>query len=182
MLWIYYVLLKSNAFLLITINSVDCVIQTIYIVIFLCYAPKNTKLQTIKLLVGMNVIGFRMIIGFTQFAEISNPHKKCKVHAISLAFVSHFKYCYVVLLRPLLKDINIAVPNVLGFTFGIIQMIVVLDERKFPKLEEQIIDVMKLSALACSEMKPMATPTRCGNEVTVEVHPPTLPVQPVVVA
>lgn len=64
------------------------------------------------------------------------------------------------------------------------EQIIVLDEQKFPELAEQIIDVMKLSALACSEMKPMATPTptRCGNEVAVEVPPPALPVQPVAVA
>ena len=50
MLWIYYALLKSNAFLLITINSVGCVIQTIYIVIFLCYAPKNAKVTHVHIL------------------------------------------------------------------------------------------------------------------------------------
>lgn len=60
--------------------------------------------------------------------------------------------------------------------------IIVLDEQKFPELAEQIIDVMKLSALACSEMKPITTPARCGNEVPVEVPPPALPVQPVAVA
>lgn len=64
--------------------------------------------------------------------------------------------------------------------------IIVLDEHKFPELAEQIIDVMKLSALACSEMKPMttprATPTHQENQVPVVVPPPVLPVQPVAVA
>lgn len=62
--------------------------------------------------------------------------------------------------------------------------IIVVDERKFPELAEQIVDVMKLSALVCSEMKPVAPPTPCGNEtpVVVAVPPPALPVQPVAVA
>ena len=37
MLWIYYALLKSNEFLLITINSAGCVIETLYIVMYLLY-------------------------------------------------------------------------------------------------------------------------------------------------
>lgn len=240
MLWIYYALLKSNAFLLITINSVGCVIQTIYIVIFLCYAPKTAKLQTIKLLVGMNVVGFGMIIGLTQFVAKGTASRVTIVGWICLIFslcvfvaplcvvrqvirtksVEYMPFLLSLFLTLsavmwffyglLLKDINIAVPNVLGFSFGIIQMvlymmyknakkvddtkpeklpefqeqIIVLDEQKYPELAEQIIDVMKLSALARSEMKPMATPTptSCGNEALVEVPPPALPVQPVAVA
>ncbi|KAL8097836.1 bidirectional sugar transporter N3-like [Apium graveolens] len=241
MLWIYYALLKSNAFLLITINSVGCVIQTVYIVIFLCYATKNAKLQTIKLLVGMNVIGFGMIIGLTQFVAKGTASRVTIVGWICLVFslcvfvaplcvvrqvirtksVEYMPFLLSLFLTLsavmwffyglLLKDVNIAVPNVLGFTFGIIQMvlymmyknakkittesqklpeyqdqIIVLDDQKFPELAEQIIDVMKLSALACSEMKPMATPTTTPthheNQVPVVVPPPALPMQPVAVA
>ena len=45
MLWIYYALLKSNEFLLITINSAGCVIETLYIVMYLLYAPKKAKVR-----------------------------------------------------------------------------------------------------------------------------------------
>jgi uncharacterized protein with PQ loop repeat len=45
MLWIYYALLKSNEFLLITINSAGCVIETLYIIMYLLYAPKKAKVR-----------------------------------------------------------------------------------------------------------------------------------------
>lgn len=43
MLWIFYALLKTNAYLLITINSFGCVIETIYVLIYLFYATKDSK-------------------------------------------------------------------------------------------------------------------------------------------
>jgi solute carrier family 50 (sugar transporter) len=45
MLWIYYALLKSDECLLITINSAGCVIETIYIALYLTYAPKKAKVR-----------------------------------------------------------------------------------------------------------------------------------------
>nr|CAD1824364.1 unnamed protein product [Ananas comosus var. bracteatus] len=50
MLWIYYAFLKPDASLLITINSIGCAIEAIYIITYLVFAPKNAKLP--------NVLGF----------------------------------------------------------------------------------------------------------------------------
>ncbi|KAI7747361.1 hypothetical protein M8C21_007994 [Ambrosia artemisiifolia] len=70
MLWIYYALLKANAMLLITINSVGCFIQTFYICFFLFYAPKKARMESLKLIVLMIVVGFGFIVGLTQlFAQ-----------------------------------------------------------------------------------------------------------------
>ncbi|KAL6969222.1 hypothetical protein U1Q18_028947 [Sarracenia purpurea var. burkii] len=43
MLWMYYAFLKSDAVLLISINSFGCLIETIYIVIYLVYASKESR-------------------------------------------------------------------------------------------------------------------------------------------
>lgn len=43
MLWIYYALLKMDAKLLITINAVGCIIETIYLSVFVFYATKNAR-------------------------------------------------------------------------------------------------------------------------------------------
>jgi len=43
MLWIYYALLKTDAEFLITINSFGCIIESIYIILYLIYAPRNAR-------------------------------------------------------------------------------------------------------------------------------------------
>jgi solute carrier family 50 protein (sugar transporter) len=45
MLRIYYALLKSDEILLFTVNSAGCVLETLYIAIYLAYAPKKAKVR-----------------------------------------------------------------------------------------------------------------------------------------
>lgn len=68
MLWLYYGLVKKDAFLLITINSFGCVVETIYIVTYLIYATKDARILTIKLFIAMNVGSFAMILLTTLLA------------------------------------------------------------------------------------------------------------------
>nr|GLL23548.1 bidirectional sugar transporter SWEET12-like [Ipomoea trifida] len=67
MLWIYYALLKSNATLLITINSFGCVVETIYIGFYIYYASKKARVQTIKMLVLLVIVGFGAVALVSQF-------------------------------------------------------------------------------------------------------------------
>ncbi|GFZ03924.1 bidirectional sugar transporter SWEET12-like protein [Actinidia rufa] len=60
-LWIYYTCLKSNAMLLITINSVGCIIETTYIAIYIAYASKKARMTTLKMLLLLNFGGFSLI-------------------------------------------------------------------------------------------------------------------------
>ena len=43
MLWLYYATLKSNEILLITANTAGCVVETIYIAIYIAFAPKQAR-------------------------------------------------------------------------------------------------------------------------------------------
>lgn len=199
-LWIYYAFLKSNATLLVTINSVGIFIQTFYIFFHFFYASRKAKVQSVKLLLVFIVCGMG-IVGVNQ-AFVKPSERVIIVGWICLVFslcvfvaplcilrqvvrtksVEHMPFLLSLFLTIsavmwffyglLLKDFNIAIPNVLGFIFGVLQMIlyamyrskdkiiekklpetqpqiIVLDqEQKNPELlNEQIIEIVKISAL-----------------------------------
>ncbi|KAI3759526.1 hypothetical protein L6452_07410 [Arctium lappa] len=202
MLWIYYALLKSNVMLLITINSVGCVIETLYICFFLFYAPKKARMESLKLIVLLIVVGFGLIVVLTQFfahgvnrgvivgwiclvfslcvfvAPLGVVRQVIKTKsveympillsvALTVSAVMWFFYGL------LLGDFNIAIPNVLGFIFGILQMILYfvyknkklsnyeakiseMEEQKIPEYKNQkIMDVVKLDTLMHSDILPV---------------------------
>ncbi|KAL3342507.1 hypothetical protein AABB24_026506 [Solanum stoloniferum] len=211
MLWIYYAFLKTNTTLLITINSFGMLIETIYVGLFLYYAPKKARVHTVKMLLLTVVGGFGAIILVTQFlfkgvvrgqivgwiclifslcvfvAPLGIVRQVIKTKSVeympillsvflTISAVMWFFYGL------LLKDVNIAAPNILGFIFGILQMIlyamyrkkdnpivnvnvevqnpvIILDDnKKIPELtEEQIIDIVKLGKLVCSGKIQMAS-------------------------
>ncbi|XP_039156190.1 bidirectional sugar transporter N3-like [Eucalyptus grandis] len=45
MLWLYYAFLKGHSFLLITINSFGCVIEMVYIAIYIAYALRAARVR-----------------------------------------------------------------------------------------------------------------------------------------
>lgn len=188
MLWIYYALLKKDALLLITINSVGCVIETIYLALFLFYAPKKARIETVKLLLMLNVVGYGLMLVLTVL--LAKGEKRLQaVGWICLAFNLSVFAAPLCIMRQvirtksvefmpfplsffltlgavmwffyglLLKDYNIAFPNILGFIFGIAQMglyIVyknakktILQEPKLQELPDHVIDVVKISTLVC---------------------------------
>ncbi|PIN01744.1 Multitransmembrane protein [Handroanthus impetiginosus] len=221
-LWIYYALLKSNAMLIITINSVGCVIETIYILFFIFYATTKLRVQTVKLLVLLIVCGMGFI-GVTHFL-VKASQRATIVGWICLIFslcvfiaplcvvrqvirtksVEHMPFLLSLFLTLsavmwffyglLLKDLNIAIPNVLGFSFGVVQMVLyvmyknakntpdqqklpetqkqtsILEEQKIPEVTEKILEIVKLGALLSSDKKPAKV---LSNDKGVQV--PNLP-------
>ncbi|XP_019175513.1 PREDICTED: bidirectional sugar transporter SWEET12-like [Ipomoea nil] len=220
MLWIYYAFLKSNATLLITINSFGCLVETIYIGFYIYYANKKARVQTIKMLVLLVIVGFGAVALVSQFLFKSAPVRAQVVGWVCLVFslcvfvaplcivkqvirtksVEHMPILLSVFLTVsavmwffyglLLKDINIAVPNVLGFIFGILQMVLYAmykgkkqedDEKRLPQVvlptvvaleekqklpkeltEEQIVDIVKLGSLICSDKINVAAAACCS--------------------
>ncbi|KAA8540656.1 hypothetical protein F0562_024425 [Nyssa sinensis] len=177
MLWIYYGLLKSDNFL-ITINLFGCCIETIYICFFLFYAPKKARASTMKLLLLLNVIGFGLILLLTHFLAKDSKVAAivgwiclvisvtvfvaplCIVRKViqtkSVEFMPFLLSSFLTLSAVmwffyglLVKDYKIAIPNVLGFIFGVLQMVLyavyrnaktVVKGQKLPhELQNQII-------------------------------------------
>ncbi|KDP22573.1 hypothetical protein JCGZ_26404 [Jatropha curcas] len=212
MLWLFYAIFDNNATLLITINTFTFFMEICYIIVYLIYATKNDRMFTIKLVLFFNVFGFGTICILTLFlthgrkrvdvlgwicmvfalcvfvAPLGIMRKVIKTKSVefmpfSLSFfltltaVMWFFYGF------LKKDIYVAVPNTLGFLFGIIQMVIYLiyrkpqkltvEEPKLRELSDHIVDVAKLSATLCSEINTVVVPipqtTNNGNDQQAEV-------------
>ncbi|CAH9053093.1 unnamed protein product [Cuscuta europaea] len=169
MLWIYYAFLKSNTTLLITINSFGCFIETIYVSFYIYYATKEARMQTVKMIVLMELVGFGAVVLVSQFLFQGVVRAQvvgwvCLVFSlcvfvaplcivrqvIKTKSVEHMPILLSIFLTfsavmwffygLLLKDINIAVPNVLGFFFSILQMVLYMiykgkneDMKKLPQ-------------------------------------------------
>ncbi|KAL3716678.1 hypothetical protein ACJRO7_008291 [Eucalyptus globulus] len=160
MLWLYYASINSecNDFLLITVNSVGCVIEIIYVALYLAYAPKKAKIFTVKLMVtgfggfcsflllsrlltkastrvqlfGWLCAGFSVSVFASPLSVMRMVIRTKSVEFMpcSLSFFLTLSAATWLLYGLFLKDIHVAVPNVLGFILGVFQMGLYLIYRK----------------------------------------------------
>ncbi|XP_073137459.1 bidirectional sugar transporter N3-like [Henckelia pumila] len=187
-LWIYYGMTKSNIILLITINSIGCLIEATYIAIFITYSPKKAKILTIKLLVLLNLVGFGSVVILTQFLVKGSE----RVHVLGWVAVALSASVYIaplsimkqvirtksvefipitlsfaLLLNAvmwfsyglLLKDFYITAPNILGFIFGVLQIILYVIYKKYTPQgqKEKLPTTVKPIATATSEIHPISS-------------------------
>lgn len=166
MLWIYYALLKGNSVLLITINTAGIVIETIYIAIYITYAPKQSKISTLGLILLMNFGGFCTIAllchylakgdaRVTAFGWVCVAFSVCVfaaplsimmkvIRTKSVEYMPHINLSLCLTLTAVIwfmyglleRDIYIALPNVGGFIFGVAQMILYGIYRKSDKKQK----------------------------------------------
>ncbi|XP_073298304.1 bidirectional sugar transporter SWEET14-like [Primulina huaijiensis] len=187
-LWIYYGITKSNIILLITINSFGCLIEAIYIAIFITYAPKKAKIITLKLLVLLNLVGFGCVVILTQFLVKGSERVQvigwvavalsASVYIAPLSVMKQVVRTKSVEFLPitltlalllnavmwfsyglLLRDFYITVPNVLGFIFGVLQVILYVIYKNYtPKGQEETLPTtVKSIATATSEIHPVSS-------------------------
>ncbi|CAL4887676.1 unnamed protein product [Urochloa decumbens] len=88
MLWIFYALLKSGSELLVTINGVGCVIETVYIAMYLAYAPRPARALTAKMLLGLNVGVFGLVALVTMLLPKHGGSNLLRVHVLGWICVS----------------------------------------------------------------------------------------------
>ncbi|THU43954.1 hypothetical protein C4D60_Mb02t02300 [Musa balbisiana] len=222
MLLIYYALVKTNAILLITINSFGCFIETAYITIYLIYATKKARVFCIQIFVLLNVVAFAAIVLLTRLA-FTGPDRVTVVGWICVGFslcvfaaplsiivstetisLSLSLSLSLSFLRPLslkqfiesnvqrlvirtksvefmpfylsffltlnaiawfgygffTKDLYVELPNVLGFVFGVVQMVVYMLYKNNKKKDfavaavpEHRVKIAELSSAPASELQ-----------------------------
>ncbi|KNA15692.1 hypothetical protein SOVF_095750 [Spinacia oleracea] len=163
MLLLYYAFLKeTNGTMILTINTIGCAIEGAYLIVYLIYATKESRVYTAKLL-GLFNVGFFGVIVLTTMLFVRGTDKHsmfskggmrvdvvgwiCGIFSVcvfaaplsvmrmviktksvefmpfglsvslTLCAIIWFFYGF------LIKDFYIALPNILGFAFGIVQMI-----------------------------------------------------------
>ncbi|GMI79865.1 senescence-associated gene 29 [Hibiscus trionum] len=205
MLWLYYALVKKGAFLLITINSFGCVVETIYISMFIAYASKDSRKSAMKLFVAMNVGLFSFILILTHFLLKSSVRVpvlgwicvafSVSVFAAPLNIMARvvrtksvefmpFNLSFFLTLSAVMwfayglfiKDMCVALPNVLGFILGMLQMILyaiyrhgekgIMEEKK---PAEQMKSIVVLGTLSASEVHPDRTKQDDQNNAATTV-------------
>ncbi|KAF2286452.1 hypothetical protein P3X46_011477 [Hevea brasiliensis] len=190
MLWLHYAMLKKDAFLLITINGFGCVIETLYIILYIVYATKENRISTFRLLLSMNMGLFSFIIILTHCAVKDSVRVQVlgwicvavsvSVFAAPLSIVAlvirtrsvefmPFNLSFFLTISAIVwfvyglatKDMCVALPNVLGFILGLLQMLLYAVYRKAKKvimeekLAENLKTIVNISTLGNSEVHPM---------------------------
>ncbi|THU57850.1 hypothetical protein C4D60_Mb03t07930 [Musa balbisiana] len=151
-LWTFYGLLKPGGLLVVTVNGVGTVLQAIYIILFLIYAPNDTRAKMAKL-VGMLNVGFfgavvvvtllsvhasmrLLVVGFlcaaltvgmyaSPMAAMSTVVKTKSVEYMPF-FLSFFLFVnggVWSIYSVLVRDFFIGVPNAIGFALGSAQLV-----------------------------------------------------------
>ncbi|KAK9055382.1 hypothetical protein SSX86_026465 [Deinandra increscens subsp. villosa] len=151
-LLLYYAVLKTNAYMIISINCFGCFIELAYLSLYLFYAPNSSKISTIKCISIFNIGGLGTVMIFSLML-VKGPKRvelvgwicaviNLAVFAAPLSIMRRVIRTKSVEYMPFMlsfsltlcatawffygffvKDFFIAVPNVAGFLFGIAQMI-----------------------------------------------------------
>ncbi|GLT49411.1 hypothetical protein SLA2020_229680 [Shorea laevis] len=186
MLWIYYALLKSDAFLLITVNAFGCVVETIYIAFYITYAPRKARMLTLKLLLLLHFMGFCAILLLSHFLTKGSTRIQvlgwiCMVFSL-IVFVAPLSIMRLVIRTKsveympfnlslyltvsavmwlfygiFLKDLYVTIPNIPGVVFGFLQMLLYAVYRNKSKM------------LAAAEVQ---SPQRSIDIAKLEKQPP----------
>ncbi|XP_010528779.1 PREDICTED: bidirectional sugar transporter SWEET9 [Tarenaya hassleriana] len=159
-----YGIMKGNALLIISINTFGCVIEISYLLIYLIYAPRDAKIFTLKLILIFNVGALGLLILLVDLfvpklkrvtavgwvcaayslavfaAPLSIMRKVIRTKSVEympflLSFSLTLNAVMWFLYGLLIKDKFIAMPNILGFLFGLVQMVLYLMYKNSKKTE-----------------------------------------------
>lgn len=168
-LWTYYGLIKPGEFLIATINGFGVLVEAVYVILFLIYAPKYIKAKTTILAGILNVGFFGMAILATQLALEGEARMnaigvvgaglniimygsplaamRTVVRSKSVEYMPFFLSFFIflnsvvwALYSFLFRDYFLGVPNVIGILLGLAQLVLYGMYRN-PKASKNVISV-----------------------------------------
>ncbi|MCE0482300.1 Bidirectional sugar transporter N1 [Datura stramonium] len=186
-LLLYYAYLKKNAYLIVSINGLGCFIELAYISLFLFYAPRKSQILTgwlMLLVVGalgtvtlfsclfskgserVMIVGWICaVINVAVFAAPLSIMRQV-IRTKSVEFMPFTLSLFLTLCATMWffygffkKDFYIALPNVLGFLFGVLQMLLYFVYNKDSN-KEDIKEILDLEEAAKSK----------GVEVSIKIE------------
>lgn len=201
MLLLYYGFLKTNGLMIITINTIGCAMEATYLILFMLYATKEAKIYTTKMLIFFNVGVYGLIILCTSLFSQGKMRVTivgwiCAVFSVSnfaapltimrlvirtksveyMPFALSFflTLCAIVwfFYGFLIKDFYIATPNILGFVFGLAQMVLymIYKENKNQVLPEVKLQDLSTTVINLSTIMEMQENFKAGTYHVQEEH------------
>ncbi|KAL1820808.1 hypothetical protein DCAR_0417157 [Daucus carota subsp. sativus] len=188
-LLLYYAFLKTNAYMIVSINGIGCVIESIYLFLYVLYASKKSKVFTIGLVLIFNVGGLGVIVLFSlllvegpdrvtlvgwicaaiNIAVFAAPLSIMKqvIQTKSVEFMPFTLSFFLTLCATMwffygffVRDYYIALPNVLGFLLGFAQMMLYCIYKNAKKESVYELDELKAKNKGQSAEGKLYTPTK----------------------
>ncbi|XP_057781251.1 bidirectional sugar transporter NEC1-like isoform X2 [Salvia miltiorrhiza] len=111
-LLLYYAYLKTNAYMIVSINGIGCAIEALYIFLYIVYAPKKVKIFTMRWIVLFNGGGLGVIMLVSLLAVKGSKR---------VALVGWV--CAIINIAVFAAPLSVMLPNILGLLLGVTQMI-----------------------------------------------------------
>ncbi|RLM85694.1 bidirectional sugar transporter SWEET11-like [Panicum miliaceum] len=192
-LWIFYALVKTNSSPLLTINAFGCAIESVYILLYLVYAPRPARLRALASFLLLNVAAFSLIAVVTLVLVAEAQRVKvlgsiCLTFSMAV-FVAPMSVIFVLIRTKsaefmpfslsffltlsavawffyglFTNDLYVTLPNVGGFFFGCVQMVLYCCYRK-PKSASVVLPTT--AAALAAESAEMELPLAALDAVAV---------------
>ncbi|XP_047945435.1 bidirectional sugar transporter NEC1-like [Salvia hispanica] len=151
-LLLYYAYLKTNAYMIVSINGIGCVIEALYIFLYILYAPNKIKIFTMRWILlfnggGLGVIMLVSLLAVNGSKRVALVGWVCAIINIAVFAAPLSVMRQVIRTRSVefmpfalsfflslcaaswfchgffIRDYYIALPNILGLLLGVTQMI-----------------------------------------------------------
>ncbi|KAH1209136.1 Bidirectional sugar transporter SWEET17 [Glycine max] len=140
-LWTYYGIIKAREYLVATVNGFGIVVETIYVILFLIYAPKGRRnchfgcdfgcgnlgssRKARSGAVGVMGAGLNIVMYFSPLSAMKTVVKTKSVEYMPflLSFFFFLNGGVWLLYAVLVRDVILGVPNGTGFLLGAMQLV-----------------------------------------------------------